>query len=391
MSPKYRYNLTTYMGKTGGGLPRAVFWDPHTQIKNNKPPGTFISGAPGSGKTYHLLNIAAASAIAGKTTTILDYKGDFVRLKYLEDEIGEVNFWPIAGVDSYGNRANNEGSLDPFYLTKDREKRVELVTNLIEIFVGPNNMTPSHRRFLPAVIRDTISDKNNEPSMNAVISKLRRTEDEKAKEVVSELKMIESLPNSAICFAPKGRKRKPPPVRDLRKGVTVITLDGLTMPKTREEAVETQNGRLASGILYLIMNLLETTLRDDATGIPKTLLIDEAWALLATPQGGDTIKAISLLGRSKKNALILASQNYDHIGHLDLENTIASRFAFNAESKEAAKVLDSISLNQSFLETITELETGMCLMKDWEGNFSTMQVEVVRDNWHNVFTTNPFD
>jgi len=66
-----------------------VFWDSHTPIINNFPPGALITGAPGSGKTNLGLTLAGINTILGKITVILDPKGDFIGVKGIEDQIGK--------------------------------------------------------------------------------------------------------------------------------------------------------------------------------------------------------------------------------------------------------------------------------------------------------------
>ena len=66
-----------FVGETSQGTPQPVFFDAHTQIFNDRPPGCLITGEPGSGKSYLAMILATISAIVGKTTIVLDPKGDF--------------------------------------------------------------------------------------------------------------------------------------------------------------------------------------------------------------------------------------------------------------------------------------------------------------------------
>src|SRR5699024_4898685 len=49
---RLKVNKTTsmFIGETSGGIPQTVMFDTHSQVFNNKPPVTLITGSPGSGK-----------------------------------------------------------------------------------------------------------------------------------------------------------------------------------------------------------------------------------------------------------------------------------------------------------------------------------------------------
>ena len=377
---EYRRTTTNYIGETSRGAPNGVWWDPHTQIANNQPPASVITGSPGFGKTFLSETLACHSAIMGKTTTILDYKGDFLALKNLEDEIGPVNIWSLGG-------SGKPGILDPFFMSDKPEEQLKLTYNVIDIFLG--GLSDMQSRALSPIIEDVIKDVNHTPSLAKVVDELRGSRREDARGMGATLNLIQKMPSSKVCFYP-GKKR--PKVASLDGGVTVATLLGLQLPADQEEARETREGRLASGILYLLTDFIRRVMSEQGDR-PKTLIIDEAWSILSTPAGARTIKDIALLGRSKKLALILATQNYSHLDNVDIDNTIATHFAFNAEHAVANNVIDKIGLDstEGFQNLVSKLDNGECLMRDWEKNYSTINVSDWRKDWAIAFKTNPFD
>ena len=54
-----------------------VKWSPTTAQMCNNAPGTIVVGAPGSGKTFALLNIAANCLGMGQRVIAVDPKNDF--------------------------------------------------------------------------------------------------------------------------------------------------------------------------------------------------------------------------------------------------------------------------------------------------------------------------
>lgn len=372
----HNYSTSLFIGETSGGVPTPVFFDLHTQIFNNKPPGTLITGQPGSGKTFLAMTLTAMSAILGKTTIVLDPKGDFISLMNLQEDIGKFSLWNLSD-------KKRRGLLDPFRMTKDKGEQLNLAMTIIEIFTG--GLEGEQRTALAPIIRDVIEEDN--PSLGKVVQELRGSPRSAARDLGTTLDLIAALPLSGLCFAPAGASLDTVSVSE---GLTVITLLGMEMPK---EGANDNKSRLATGILFLLTDFVRRLLISDETANPKTLVIDEAWAILQTPAGAQVVKDVALLGRSKNLAMLLITQNNSHLQHLDIENTLATRFAFSSSTKEAEGIVEAMRLpeGEGFEDLITSFGTGECLLQDFHGRYSTMQVSDWRKEWSEAFRTNPLE
>lgn len=378
-----RYNTTNLIGATTRSIPRAVFFDTHTQIKNNQPGTTFVTGAPGSGKTFFCQNVAAMSAIQGKNTVVIDWKGDFVNLELLKHELGDVRIWAI-GSDS------EPGMLDPFFMSADKSKQLRLAVELISILVGGVN--DDERAILRPIIKDVQDDDQKyAPSLERVTQALRSSRDyPAARGLGNKLALMRESDLAKVCFAPG---HATPDIVDLdHGGVTVITLKGIQLPREDASTDDAQT-QMSLGIFYLLTSYIEDILEQE-TLRPKTLIVDEAWAMLMNAQGKNLVKRISLLGRSHKFALILATQNYTHAEGIDIDNTIATRFAFRAASQESLNVQQGLGLDG--VENIPNLLSdgimiGECIMRDWRGRYATVKIKPGEPGWESIFNTNPFE
>lgn len=381
---EFNYSTSMFIGETIHGLPSPVFYDPHTAIFNNKPPATVITGSPGSGKTFLALTLATISAILGKTTIILDPKGDFLSLQSFSDEIGDISFWNL-------NDHRKRGLLDPFYMAEHKGEKLDLVLTVIEMFLG--GLSPEERTVLSPVIKDTIDEPT--PSLMKLTEALRSSEKVVARNLATNLDLIRQLPFAELCFAPGNSSRSS---ININQGLTVITMvgmDALTQPPSGNNdmgsSADSRKRRLQMTIFFLVTDFIRRVMIDDASAKPKTLIIDEAWAVLSNSAGANCIKSVALLGRSKKLALILVTQNNSHLQALDIENTISTRFAFGTKPKEAKAIAKDMMLpeNEGYDNILTQLSNGECLIQDFQGRYAIMKVSSYKQDWKQAFETNP--
>lgn len=374
MSQKFFYSTSIFIGETTHGLPLPVFFDPHASIVNNNPPGTLITGAPGSGKTFFALTLTAISTILGKTTIVLDPKGDFLALSNIREEIGRFSVWDLS--------RGKAGLLDPFYMASDPSDVLALVIDTIGLFVGGISGDDLH--VLSPIVKDVQREPN--PSLQKVVDKLRASTKTQARNLGTQLDLIRRMKFAKLCFAPGNTKR---PTVVIDKGLTVITLVGLDLPKG--DGAKTRQQQLASGIIFLLTDYLRRIMMNEESKNPKTLVIDEAHIVLASDVGARTIKEIALLGRSKYLALVLITQNNSHLKNLDIENTISTRFAFHSDRREAASIVEDMELpkGEAFEDIVVNLEVGECLMKDFLKRYSTVKISSYKQDWREAFETNP--
>jgi len=378
---KTKYSSSMFVAETIAGVPGPVFWDAHSSIYNTGLPVTTVTGAPGQGKTYAGLILAAISALQGKTTVVIDYKGDMLKLIPLKDELGvPMNVWDLSN-------SALKGILDPFGLTEKISEQLSMVINLIDLFVG--GLTREDRQAITPILKDLVEEGG--ANMVKVVTALRSSMNERARLVGSELEVIKSMEYSSLCFYSGLKRRKPPKLVD--GGITIATLMGMSFPESADEAKDSQDGRLASGILYLLTDYIRRVLRSDDMSRPKTFIIDEAWAILSTPAGLKIIKSVALLGRSKNLATILITQNPQHLTQADIKNTIATRFSFKASKEEAEILVDDMDLpkGEGFEGIISGLQPSQCMMSDYKKDFGLIRFSDWRKDWLEIFSTNPYD
>lgn len=378
----FNYSTSMFIGVTTNGIDMPVFFDTHTPIFNNNPPGILITGQPGSGKSFLAMTLTSICAIIGKVTIVLDPKGDFLSLLEIKEDIGDINFWNLAD-------RRQKGILDPFYMADDKGEQLDLVISVIDMFLG--GLTSEQLTVLSPIIKDV--QNSAVPSLLAVAEALQTSPHTLARGLGTHLDLVRRLPFANLCFAPGTTKRKN---IKFDSGVTVITMIGLELSPETEGAnsqVNANKKRLSATIFFLLTDFIRRIMYNDTSEKPKTLIIDEAWAVLSTPAGAECVKSVARLGRSKKLAMILVTQNNSDLKKMQIENTITTRFAFRTDHSEATDIIAGMQLpeNQGFEDTLIGLENGECLFKDFQGRYSTIQISNWRQNWTDAFETNPLE
>ena len=391
MATKTKFGMSTYIGETITGLPYPVFYDPHYPILINNPPVSLITGSPGSGKTFSGLLIASHASALGKIGVILDPKGDFTALKKLEKAgyIGKINIWSVADLDGEVLE-ENVGMLDPTAFTPDTNQNTALTIDIIKSLIG--DLTPKQITNLTPIIRDIVE--GNSPSFLRVAQKLMASRDDEIRSLGYSLDTLLQTKLAKLIVLNKRIQKKP---LVLEEGFIVANLMGLSMPPDTKPSKEWSS---AEKISIIIMGLLSQLILDMMGKKPKkiykTLIIDEAWAIMATESGKSMIRATARLGRSLNLAVILITQSTKHLGvgeNSDTNTMISVRFAFrNNDDKDNMTTCKYMRLpeDEGWEQIIRELETGECLMQDALFNTSIVHI-MTNDKWQKMFNTNPID
>lgn len=391
MKPETKFGMSTCIGETITGLPYPVFYDPHYPILINNPPVSLITGSPGSGKTFSGLLIASHASALGKIGVILDPKGDFTALKKLEKAgyIGKINIWSVADLDGEVLE-ENVGMLDPTAFTYDTSQNTALTIDVIKTLIG--DLTYKQITNLTPIIRDIVE--GNSPSFLRVAQKLMSSRDDEIRSLGYSLDTLLQTKLAKLLVLNKRIQKKP---LVLEEGFIVANLMGLSMPPDTKPSKEwTSSEKISIIIMSLLSQLIIDMMGKKPKKIYKTLIIDEAWAIMATESGKSMIQSTARLGRSLNLAVILITQSTKHLGvgeNSDTNTMISVRFAFrNNDDKDNLTTCKYMRLpeDEGWEQIIRELETGECLMQDALFNTSIVHI-MTNEKWQKMFNTNPID
>lgn len=369
--------IGAYQGYTTGQTQEPWFYDMHSTINTDNSNGVAITGSPGSGKTFYALTLTYQSVLSGAWTIYIDPKADARDM---------VRLPGLAGAKVLDLRNGNPGILDPFTIGATKAERKNLALETLFLFLGGMNSLTSDQQTQLAQAVDRVTEYRAHPTLNDVVSFLQGNAE--TRNMGTKIAVLRELPFSQLCFAPPTTETVPLNPED---GLTIFTLLGLSLPNAGEQAEENSQ-RLGIGIMNLLVEYTSQLMANSDKSHPKTLVIDEAWAIVSTKQGVDLVKKFARMGRAHNVALLMISQNSGDLSKEGISNSIGTRFAFKAtEPQEIDDVLTFMNLEHSEgnRDVVRNLRTGECLMRDWSGRVARVQV----DSWNRemalAFETNP--
>ena len=370
-----------------------VKWSPTTAQMCNNAPGTIVVGAPGSGKTFALLNIAANCLGMGQRVIAVDPKNDFSKLYNVNPNIDIIDINNI-----------RPGALNPFEFLKkvdSKTGKVEYIDTatlmtIIEIMCGKLDRQ-TIIDITPIVTDFVTKSKNTEEyyDMQDIADYLFANPSNSAQTVGTMLKMFEDNKYGKLLFT---REANVKPLVLSSTSSMVISLHGLSLPDyTKKPEDYDANERFTSCILYILTSKLMDILSEDSR-IPTTLICDEAHLLFGNKEMGAIIDRFLVLGRSLNVATVLASQGISHFPK-DIANYITTKFMFKSSIEEAQLFLDRFDTSKidpsnaididSIVSSVTKFPTGICFMIDRTGRNGIIRIKSIYDV--KLLTSNPFD
>lgn len=384
-----KYGMSTFIGETMTGLPQPIFFDLHYPILLNNPPVTLITGSPGSGKTYFGQTLISHASALNKMGIVFDPKGDFISLKRLEQlgYLNKIEVWSVLAQDG-SVIEENIGMLDPTSISVGKAECVNTTLDVIKILVG--ELTPAQTTTLTPIVKDIVESQT--PSFGNVVKSLLRNRND---EIRSLGYSLDSQLNAGLAQLLVSNRKKKKKQLELKEGFVVVNLMGLKLPADNKNKNDyTTDEKLSVIIMNLLTDIALKLMHTLPKKIYKTLIVDEAWAILATEAGRNTINSIARLGRSLNLATLLITQSPKHLDmgdSNDLQTMISTRFAFrNNDLVDNNNTIINMQLpeDEGWQEVIQNLQTGETLMQDVQKQISVIQV-MAPSAWAAEFNTNP--
>lgn len=364
-----------YVGYTLAGARQPVLFDPTEASRTSRAPATLLSGTLGSGKTLCMELIMYQALLAGSTICDIDPKGDHA-LERLPGVAERMEIIELSAHDRF------RGMLDPLRIAPE-DTREDLACNFL-LGVLPEPVPSEWQTELRVAVQTVCA--NGARCCGQVLEELAAG-NETAGEVARALGVHASSGLARLGF---GTPDSAPPMAGA-KPVTSIRIRNLTLPLPgTPRADQLEEERIGQAILHLLaIYALQLTSSDPTRH--SVLGFDEAWVLLADSAGRALVDRISRLGRAQNVTPLLASQVLSDVEELD--GLIGAAFCFGVESeREARKALRLLHLDEDdegLRQRLTGFRHGRCLMRDYGGRVSPVQIDLVDPALLDALDTTP--
>jgi hypothetical protein len=353
-----------YLGYTTGRLAeQPVHYSPWEAVRRRdqqRETTIAVTGSLGGGKTVTLMAIAAAAWRAGARVVAFDPKGDLARLAGL----------PGAAVDVIDLTDAPDGILDPWTLIDDPHAAKMVALEAIDRLVA-GRAEPRHRTAIDRAVEDEA--RSPRPSLAGVVDRLEQSGGP-GRDIASTLTMYRTMPLARLAF------RTPTTDVRLQDGITVITTPGVEYPPAGTPLTEMSwPQRLAVTATYLVGTYARRVALHAEPDRPKLIALDEAWALTSTDQGRALIAETSRMGRSRRAALLLASQSAVDLADDTVRNcistVIAHRIGADREADAVAALL-GVTPSAQLTADLYDLRAGEAVMRDLDRRVGRIQIDV---------------
>jgi DNA helicase HerA-like ATPase len=173
--------------------------------------------------------------------------------------------------------------------------------------------------------------------------------------------------------------------------LVTIRMPGLQLPDPlASRASYTRSERVSVATLTLVAAYALRLVSQDRSR-HKLVLLDEAWFLLASPQGRTIVDRLIRLGRAFNTTVLLSTQRVADLG--ELAELIGTYLIFGQDSDvEARRALELLGLDpqdQDLISVLRESRQGRCLMRDLDGRIGELQVDPVYPHLLAAFDSTP--
>jgi hypothetical protein len=352
-----------YIGHTLTGARQPVLFDVTEACRTSRSPATLLAGTLGSGKTLCMELIMYQAFLAGSAICDIDPKGDH-SLDRLPGVAEQMEVIELSAEERY------RGMLDPLRIGPD-ETREDLACQFL-LSILPEPIAPGWHTEIRLAVQKTVATGGR--CCGEVVEQLVRGSED-AQAAARALAIHASSGLARLGFAEPGANV----VEAGARPVTSLRIRNLTLPlpgTPRTELLEEE--RLSRAILHLLaVYALRLTSHDRHRH--AVLGFDEAWVLLSDTAGRALVDRISRLGRAQNVTPLLATQALSDVDELD--SLIGAMFCFGVESeREARAVLRLLHLDEhdkAMQQRVMSFRRGSCLMRDYEGRVSAMQVDLL--------------
>lgn len=348
--------------------------------KTNALSAAFL-GSLGGGKSFSSNLITYLSVLSGGKALVIDPKGERGNWKNDLYDLGDQ-----VNIISLSTKKEDKGRLDPFSIHPDRKEAETLALDILTFLTGVR--LDDSKRFPKLTTAVRIVAESDCPCLTNVMNYLLYHEDETSKQLGEHIRSFSELSFAQLLFG-DGNTHS---AINLQTALNVLQIQNLELPAPDTPQEKYNLSEMLSVAMMLPISSFALKFIHSHRSIFKTVLLDEAWAVLNTSQGSHLASRLVRAGRSMNAGIYFVTQNANDLLDEKLKNNIGMKFAFRStDPKEIENVLSLLNLKHTEYNasTLRELQNGQCLFQDISGRVGVVSINALFKDLFDAFDTRP--
>ncbi|MFJ7747517.1 ATP-binding protein [Peribacillus sp. NPDC097295] len=348
--------------------------------KTNALSAAFL-GSLGGGKSFSANLITYLSVLSGGKALVIDPKGERGNWKTDLYELGDQ-----VNIISLSTKPEDKGRLDPFSIHADVKEAETLALDILTFLTGVR--LDDSRRFPKLTQAVRAVAEGEKPCLSKVVQTLLTSKDEDARQLGEHIRSFSGLSFAPLLFGEGGDDS----AINLKTALNVLQIQNLELPAPDTPQEKYNLSEMLSIAMMLPISSFALKFIHNDRRIFKTVLLDEAWAVLNTSQGSHLATRLVRAGRSMNAGIYFVTQNANDLLDEKMKNNIGMKFAFRStDPKEIEHVLSLLNLKNTEYNasTLRELQNGQCLFQDITGRVGVVSINALFKDLFDAFDTRP--
>lgn len=348
--------------------------------KTNALSAAFL-GSLGGGKSFSSNLITYLSVLSGGKALVIDPKGERGNWKRDLYELGDQ-----VNIISLSTNPEDKGRLDQFSIHSDLKEAETLALDILTFLTGVRLDDSEKFPKLTQAVR-TVAE-GEKPCLSKVVQTLLASKDETAKQLGEHIRSFSELSFAPLLFG-DGKNES---AINLETALNVLQIQHLELPAPDTPQEKYNLSEMLSVAMMLPISSFALKFIHSDRRIFKTVLLDEAWAVLNTSQGSHLATRLVRAGRSMNAGIYFVTQNANDLLDEKMKNNIGMKFAFRStDPDEIENVLSLLNLKNTEYNasTLRELQNGQCLFQDIAGRVGVVSINALFKDLFDAFDTRP--
>lgn len=362
-----------HTGRIITGGQRSLLTNLRQAPEEHQPPSWLLTGVQGSGKTVFAELLAALDACAGGMVIDIDSpKGDH-GLHRLDVLRGRCRRFDL--------RNAPRGTFDPLVVAPP-ELRLDL-SGSVWASVLPSGSDADWATEIRRATSTVLNDPDHVPCGDRVIQVLKESENPKAQAAGDALDVWGRDGLARLLFSDGTGGW------DVNTQVVSIVPAGLSLPVPGGPIGEHE--RTSVAIVKALTAWAMSNIAFDRT-VHKTIILDEAWYFLGTPDGRAWLAQLNRMARYWNATVLFLSQLVVEADLGDINDLIGQRVAFGVKTDSqarAALAMMGMPITRRRIGEFKRARKGLGWIRDLDDNVAKFQSEVVFKSWLDDLDTSP--